>query len=71
MLSSFMKNDMTREQKAMIFTLLLLSKAGIDGCETMNLNEDGRKQIEDFQPTTDEVERCIDMLMKQGYLSPK
>lgn len=69
MLSSFMKNDMTRQQKAMIFTLSLLSDAGIEGLEKMDLNEKGKDQLRDFQPTTDEVEKCIDILVKKGYLS--
>lgn len=64
-----MKQELTREQKAMIFTLSLLSDAGIEGLEKMNLSDHGREQIRDFQPTTDEIEKCIDILMKKGYLS--
>lgn len=68
MFEDLMKQELTREQKAMIFTLSLLSDAGIEGLEKINLSDHGREQIKDFQPTTNEVEKCIDILVKKGYL---
>lgn len=68
MFDDLMKQELTREQKAMIFTLSLLSSSGIGGLEKMNLSSDGEEQIKDFSPNTEEVEKCIDILVKKGYL---
>lgn len=57
---------LTRKQKAMIFTIKLLSDVGVSGCHYKLKDEDA---LEDFHPTTDEIEECVEELMKKGYLS--
>lgn len=58
--------NLTRKQKAMIFTIKLLSDFSISGCHYKLKDEDSLK---DFHPTTDEIEKCVEELIKKGYLS--
>jgi len=64
--------EWTREQKTFVYVLKMLNElveAGYVLGGEYTVTEKGLKVIEDFEPTTQEVEDCVGIMKQRGMIS--
>ena len=63
--------EWTREQKTIVYVLKMLNELAAAGFLTggeYTVSEKGLKVIEDFEPTTQEIDDCIGIMKQQGMI---
>jgi len=60
-----------RQDKVMIYTINLLSKLKIEGLNKVVLNKEGEDMLKDLNPTSKEIDECLYILFKKGYISER
>jgi len=64
--------EITREEKCLLFaikTLNELSEMGVLSNGGLKIDENAKIILEDFEPTTEELEKAINILKQEGYIS--